>query len=348
MGGQRADLAPGGEPRPGDDQRDAHAVLVEVLLAQQPVLPHRQPVVGRVDDDRAPRVPARRQRRQHPADLRVQVADQRVVVGDVAADHRGGPRPGRQPLVADPQVAVVEGVLRQEVLRQRDRPRIAARRPVRRRRPRVVRRGEGQVEEERIVPPIPLQEPDRRVGEDLRGEPLPLGARLVRVDPRRIELVDRHAPVVAHPAEKDPRPVVESGGEAPLVVVPLPRREGAVPRPPQGRRQRGQRRVQRHRPRRVVHPPAPRGVERVRPRQQRRAARHADRPHQPAHRVRPPAPDPAGREGVQRRRLHPRRPQPPQRVEAVGDHEEDIRPLAHLAPSHIRTRQAGSPHRIAL
>ena len=41
----------GGDTRSANDQRDAHAVVVHVLLAQQTVLPDGQPVVGGVDHD---------------------------------------------------------------------------------------------------------------------------------------------------------------------------------------------------------------------------------------------------------------------------------------------------------
>ena len=66
-------------------------MLVEALLAQQPVATQRQAVVGRVDDNRVGRVPRLLQRREDMPDLLVQVGDETVVLTELIADDLAGP-----------------------------------------------------------------------------------------------------------------------------------------------------------------------------------------------------------------------------------------------------------------
>ena len=79
--------APAAEaPRPGDDQRDARGVLVEVVLPPQPVLADELPVVAGVDHHGVLPQPALVQGVQEPPDALVQVRHQPVVGGPAAPD----------------------------------------------------------------------------------------------------------------------------------------------------------------------------------------------------------------------------------------------------------------------
>ena len=64
---------------------DPDAVLVQVLLAHQPVLADRQAVVSAIDDDGVPGQAIALQRLQNAPDFGVKVRDHAVVVGDVLA-----------------------------------------------------------------------------------------------------------------------------------------------------------------------------------------------------------------------------------------------------------------------
>ena len=103
------------DARPADDQRAAHRVLVQILLAEQPVAAHGQPVVGGVDDHGVPGLTVLLHCLENPPQLLIQVGDQAVVLGQLIADDLRRPRPGAQVLVTEDQDAVVERVLRQEV-----------------------------------------------------------------------------------------------------------------------------------------------------------------------------------------------------------------------------------------
>ena len=93
---------PAGMPGPAMISGDSHAVLVEALLAEEPVAPHRQAVVGGVDDHRVLGLPGFLQRRQDAADLLVEVGDQPVVLAELIADDLSGAGIGGQVLVPDP------------------------------------------------------------------------------------------------------------------------------------------------------------------------------------------------------------------------------------------------------
>ncbi len=105
--------------RAGDHQRRPHRVVIEILLAKEAVAADRQAMVAGKDDERALVLAARPQRIEDAADLRVEERDRGVIVGEMLADDLGRPRPGRQSLVANGEGAVIERVLRLEVLRQR-------------------------------------------------------------------------------------------------------------------------------------------------------------------------------------------------------------------------------------
>ena len=90
-------------------------MVVEVLLAEEPVAADRQAVVAGEDDEGLPGLAAGREGIEDAADLGVEVLDRRVVIGEVLADHPGRSRPGGEPLVTDLQRPVVERMPGQEV-----------------------------------------------------------------------------------------------------------------------------------------------------------------------------------------------------------------------------------------
>ena len=160
------------------------------------------------------------QRREDPPDLLVQVRDQAVVLGQLVANHRLGPRPGGQVLVAAASHhAVVERQLRQEVRRQRRQVAVVRLAVARRRLPRIVRRGEGDVGEERLLAVVLLQELDGRVGEQLAGEFLAraFGGQLAV----GAQIAHRDFGVVRHAAEHDGFAALERAQPGRLAVVPF-------------------------------------------------------------------------------------------------------------------------------
>ena len=152
------------------DKRNAHAVVVEVLLAHEPVLAHAQAVIRGIDDDGVVAQSARVQRLEDAADIVIHVRDHAVVIGDVAPDFVFSARVAGEQLVADVANADIEGVFGQEVWRQCDFVGIVHGVEWRRRRSRIMRRGEGDVGEERLVVmgAALVEKIDHFVGEDGR------------------------------------------------------------------------------------------------------------------------------------------------------------------------------------
>ena len=324
---ERSGGAPGGDAGAGDDERAAHAVLVEALLAQQPVAAQRQAVVGRVDDDRVVRVPRLLQRREDPPDLLVEVGDETVVLAELVADDLAGPGVRREVLVADVLGhAVVERVLGQEVLRER-RAIPVVHLPERLRRvSRVVRRGERDVAEERSIAGSRLEEVHRGVGELLAGELL----RDPTVDDLAVAHVgDRDLGVVGHAAEKDGFATGKGPDERRLAVVPLAGRECHVTGLAQQLRQEPH-------PLEVV-----RDVEPGAPAHEHGPARHAHGAAVRAEAVVAAEAGPAPGEPVEVRRpdvwVAPRRDGV--RTLVVGEQEQDVRPRRPL-PENLRPAEA--------
>ena len=128
-------------------------MLVEVLLADQPVAAARDAGVGREYDNGVRRVRRFFQRIEHAADQGVEVGNIAVILGDHLAHSRRRAGMRQEDLVADEHLAVVERMLRQEVLRQRDLGRVVADRERVGDDMRIVRRIERYVAEERFVHP---------------------------------------------------------------------------------------------------------------------------------------------------------------------------------------------------
>ena len=187
-----------------------------------------QAVVRGEHDERVLGHPVALQRRQDPSHLGVQVGDEPPVLADLRADHLGVAGPGRELLVAARHPAVVKRVERQEVPGQGHALRGVPLEVRRRRRARVVGRGEGHPGEEGtpvVRGGAGFEELDRGVGEQLRRE-----ARLaLRVEaPVLPQVLQRHALVVAHPAEKHRATLVEAAREGLAALVPLAGPEGRV------------------------------------------------------------------------------------------------------------------------
>lgn len=116
---------PGLEAGPGQQQRHPQAVLVQVLLAHQPVLPEGEAVIGGVDHERVLGEAEGLEGLEDAPDPVVEVTDHPVVVGEVAAHLLVLPGQGGQGLVALAERGGVHGV-GAVVLRQRHRGGIGA------------------------------------------------------------------------------------------------------------------------------------------------------------------------------------------------------------------------------
>ena len=90
-----------GDTGSGEDERDADAVLVAVLLAHQSVLADSQAVVTGQHDHRIVGETLLVQGVEHPPELVVEMADHGVVLGDVPANLLGLPGESGKQLVAD-------------------------------------------------------------------------------------------------------------------------------------------------------------------------------------------------------------------------------------------------------
>ncbi len=111
--------AVGGDAWAGDDEGDAHGVLVEVLFAEEPVAADGEAGVGGEDDEGGVAL-VFGDGVEDAADLVVHEGDGGVVVGEVALDVGGGARVRGEEFVADFEFAVIERVFGEEVVRDRD------------------------------------------------------------------------------------------------------------------------------------------------------------------------------------------------------------------------------------
>ncbi len=195
-------------------------MLEHALLAQQAVAAQGESIVGGIDDDGVVRLAGLFQGFENPPDLAVQMRDHSVVFRQLIADDGLGPRPGGQVLVAAAlHHAVVEGKLRQEVGGQRRQVPVVHLPKRHRRHPRIVRRGEGHVGKEGLLPIVAAQELNHRIRKQLAGELLAraLGGQLAV----RAEVSDRHLGVVRHAAEHDGLSPLEGPQPGGLAVVPF-------------------------------------------------------------------------------------------------------------------------------
>ena len=169
-------------------------MLVEVLLAKQPVAAHSKAVVGRVHHDRVLGVRALPQLPEDSPDLTIKVTDEPVVLRQLVLDYLSRARPRAEALVPAGHVTVVEGVLGSEVRRKGRRIPIV-RAPIPRRRiARIVRSREGDVSEKWSRVTVVAEEIDSGIGEQRAREAnaVPRGSQ----SPVRPEVPDRHFHVV--------------------------------------------------------------------------------------------------------------------------------------------------------
>src|SRR5690606_35939721 len=98
--------------------RHAKRVIVEVLLAKQPMLPNRETLVRGKDDDGVRRASAGLQSLQNAPNLGIQVTDDRVILPEMNADSLLGARVRRQNLVTPLEIRFdQERMSRQEIRR---------------------------------------------------------------------------------------------------------------------------------------------------------------------------------------------------------------------------------------
>ena len=222
---------------PLQDQRTLHALLVNILFAEQAVAPHPQPVIRRVDHQRVVGVRTALERLHDAPDLFVQMRHQAVVFAELIADDLPGSGPRGKAFVATGGGLrrILKGMLGKIVRRQR-RTILIVHLPVFLGRiARVVRSHERHVEEERFVSLGLLNVPDCLIRKHRAGKTtgIPLLAQLSILQVLYSEVgVVRHAPHVHRPAIGE-RPV-----ERTFPVVPLTDDERLVP--PALGQQRGQ------------------------------------------------------------------------------------------------------------
>ena len=223
--------AAGRNARSGDDERASHAMLIHALLAQQPMAAEGEAVIGRVDDDRVGRMGGFREGVQDPANLRIQVLDESVIFSQLIAHLFRRARPRQQVLVAQDQLAVVEGVLRQVIARQGWTLGRISHPPRLGRIAGIMRRGEGHIRQEGLPTGRASEEIDGLVGELLTGE---LRGRLTAGEfPVRLEVLDGGPGMVIHSAEVNRSPSLEAAQEGRLTIVPLPGGKGFIALPTQ-------------------------------------------------------------------------------------------------------------------
>ncbi len=104
----------------GDEQRHTHGALVLVLLAHEAVLADGEAVVCGEDDVGVAGLAGGLESVEDAADLGVHVRDDGVVLAAVGADGVFGAREGREDLVAGLVLALIEGMLGEEVGRDSD------------------------------------------------------------------------------------------------------------------------------------------------------------------------------------------------------------------------------------
>ena len=139
-------------------------MLVHVLLADEAVAADGQAVVGSEDDERVVALARVVERFEDAADLLVEMRDDGVVAGEFLPHVVFGARKWQQQLVATTQIAMVEGMLWAKVRGQGQLGRVVFLLVSGRPNSRVVRGGEIDVNEKRLVAFL-LDQADRRIGE---------------------------------------------------------------------------------------------------------------------------------------------------------------------------------------
>lgn len=215
-----------GDAGSGEDEGAAHGVFVQVLFAEQSVAAEGEAVVGGINDDRIGGVGGLAQGVQNTADLMIEVFDQAVVFGELLADDLGWARPGGEVFVAQHQLAVIEGVLRQEVGWEGWEGAIGWKPVGFGGVPGVVGGGEGDVGEEGLGSLVGLDEVDGGIGEGGGGKGMGGGGFGEGVIGEQI--ADGGVSVVIHATEEDVATMLEGADEGGGAVVPFTGGEGDV------------------------------------------------------------------------------------------------------------------------
>ena len=215
-----------GDTRTGDDQRHAHGVLVEVLLADEAVRTAGHAGIRGVDDDRIGGVRRSVDGVEDAADLDVEERDVTIVLGQHRLHVGLRARPFHQLLITDDHLAVVERMLRQEVRRQRDRGRRIIDREPFRHDVRVMRAVEGEVGEERLLAVLRFQEREGLVG-GLFAEVLRGNLRWGQLT-RRQHVAGRRLKRIGHAADEERLGLLEGLRDRGRAVMPLAGSEGRI------------------------------------------------------------------------------------------------------------------------
>ena len=206
-----------------------NAVLVKILLTHQAMSAHSQAVICGKDDDGVFSLSRLLERRQHPANLSVNVSNHSIVLSDVSAELFRRSRPGRKSFITNPHLAIIKRMLRHKILRQSNLFGLIHILILLRRRPRVMRGRIGDIHEEWFVLLIVPQEMDSSIAEQLAGMfSFLVVYRFLAISSCRVKVTDRNLVVVAHPPEEDISAGCERPGERLFPVMPLACPEGNV------------------------------------------------------------------------------------------------------------------------
>src|SRR5262245_28029399 len=217
-----------GNVGPRDDERNMHAVFIHILLPHEAVPPDRQAIVGGKDDHSISSLSAFLERRQHAANLSVEMGDHGIVVRNVLPYYFRRSRPGRQLLVANIHFTVVKGMLGHEILRQDHLLVPVQVSELAWRHPRIVRSRIRQVYEKGLRAFMSPQKLDSRVAEKLARKIRGVVLLLFWVLAQRIEIAHRHFKMVAHSSEKNVAPRRKTPRVDFRRVVPLPGSESRI------------------------------------------------------------------------------------------------------------------------
>jgi len=231
---QRIGLLSDRNARPAHDKRDAHTVVIKILLAHQTMLTNPQAVVGGINDKGIIAQVLVVQGRQDATDFGIHVRNHAIIIGNMPPNRGLCARIIRQHFVADVADAELKGMLGHEVRRQFNLVRLVHAVIGRGRGARIMRRGKGDIGEERVIVRLMrVEEVDDVIGEQGGREAVGDVGRLRVIDASRVEVVNRHSVLVGHAAKKCPAARAEAAGETVAAVVPFASAEGRIAMLPQ-------------------------------------------------------------------------------------------------------------------
>ena len=104
-----------GKTLAADDHRCSGAVFIEILLAKQTMTAHSESMIGEEHHDGVVGLATFIERLENSAHLSIELFDHPVVIAEVPTQRFGGSGPCFEFFIANPQFAVVEGVLGKDV-----------------------------------------------------------------------------------------------------------------------------------------------------------------------------------------------------------------------------------------